>query len=151
MLYVVIGPPAAGKSTWIEKRASASDAVIDYDRIAVALSGPGAPSHGHAGPLGDIAYRAREAAVTEALKHSRELDVYVIHSVPSPHAIRRYLNADAEVVRVDPGRSVVMERCKSLRDQNAYRAVERWYSSPELHRFPVAPSFERKGPQSRRW
>ncbi|MCX4673010.1 hypothetical protein OG453_41345 [Streptomyces sp. NBC_01381] len=43
MLYVVTGPPAAGKSSWIEAHATARDVVIDLDRITVALSGPGAP------------------------------------------------------------------------------------------------------------
>ena len=43
MLYVVTGPPAAGKSAWIQARAKAADVVIDLDRIASALTGPGAP------------------------------------------------------------------------------------------------------------
>ena len=47
MLYVVTGPPTAGKSSWIEARAKPTDIVIDLDRIALALAGPGAPSWQH--------------------------------------------------------------------------------------------------------
>src|SRR5213596_2588996 len=42
VLYVITGPPAAGKSSWIEARARPTDVVIDLDRITAALSGPGA-------------------------------------------------------------------------------------------------------------
>lgn len=43
MLYVVPGPPTAGKSSWIDARAKPTDIVIDLDRITRALAGPGAP------------------------------------------------------------------------------------------------------------
>lgn len=152
MLRLVIGPPAAGKSTWVEERATPDDVVIDFDRIAQALTGPGAPSHGQEGAIGDIAYRAREAAISEALRHGRELDIYVIHCVPSAQVISRFEAAGAEIVKVDPGRSVVMERCKAQRDKGAYRAVERWYANTDLHRFPPAVAYvPGKSRGSRRW
>ncbi|MFJ3506037.1 hypothetical protein [Streptomyces luteogriseus] len=43
MLYVITGPSAAGKSSWIDAHAKPEDVVIDLDRITVALTGRGAP------------------------------------------------------------------------------------------------------------
>jgi hypothetical protein len=45
MLTVVVGPPAGGKSTWVLERAGPGDIVIDFDRLAVALTGEGRVSH----------------------------------------------------------------------------------------------------------
>ncbi len=38
-LVIVCGPPASGKSTWVEARAGAGDVVIDLDRIVAEVSG----------------------------------------------------------------------------------------------------------------
>lgn len=42
-LYLVTGPPAAGKSTWVRKHATHGDITIDYDALATVLT-PQAPS-----------------------------------------------------------------------------------------------------------
>ncbi|MFG2439026.1 hypothetical protein [Streptomyces sp. NPDC048508] len=42
VLYVITGPPAAGKSSWIKAHATARDIVIDVDFMALAMVGPGA-------------------------------------------------------------------------------------------------------------
>ncbi|MEU0174083.1 hypothetical protein ABZ178_12105 [Streptomyces massasporeus] len=58
MLYVITGPPAAGKSSWIDAHAKPEDVVIDLDRITVALTGPGAPHWNHAPLQHRVAQRA---------------------------------------------------------------------------------------------
>ncbi len=63
MLTVVIGPPAGGKSTWVMEQAKAGDIVIDFDRLAVALSGPGADPHDHPPYLVAVTQAARTAAI----------------------------------------------------------------------------------------
>ncbi|MFE0101176.1 hypothetical protein [Streptomyces sp. NPDC059009] len=132
-LYVVIGPPAAGKSTWVNERARSGDIVIDYDRIANALTAPGAAPHGHKRPLATVAFRAREGAITEALRHVKTHSVYIIHSVPKPQAMERYARHGAEVITVDPGRAVVEERCRAERPETYMDGVRRWYrEAPRL-------------------
>ena len=69
MLYVITGPPAGGKSTWIQARATPRDIVIDMDRIASALTGPGAPAWNQDPTVQRVAQRARFAAIDEAVKH----------------------------------------------------------------------------------
>ncbi|MFC8361127.1 AAA family ATPase [Streptomyces griseorubiginosus] len=129
MLYVVTGPPAAGKSSWINAHAKASDIVIDLDRITLALTGPGAPQWNHEPIASKIALRARYAAIDEAIKHLDQVDVYLIHTMPSPQARTRYRRLGAQIVTVDPGEAVVRERVKAMRSTAMDRVVSRWYGS----------------------
>ncbi len=127
MLYVITGPPASGKSTWIQAHATARDIVIDLDRIAASLTGPGAPQWNHDPLVQRVAQRARFAAIDEAVKHRDEVDVYLIHTMPGPKARARYQHLGARVVVVDPGEDVVRERVRTMRSDGMDRVVTRWY------------------------
>ncbi|MFG3154238.1 AAA family ATPase [Streptomyces sp. NPDC048219] len=127
MLYVITGPPAAGKSTWIKANATARDIVIDLDRITLALTGPGAPQWNHDKLHQRVAQRARYAAIDEALKLLDDLDVYLIHTMPSAQARARYRRLGARIVVVDPGEDVVRERVRTMRSEAMERVVTRWY------------------------
>lgn len=160
MLFVVIGPPAAGKSTWVNDRAKSGDIVIDYDRLANALTAVGAKAHGHKRPLATVAFRARESAITEALRHVESHDVYIIHSVPKQSAMDRYRKCGAEIVTIDPGRDVVEARCAAERPEDYLRGVQRWYGSglrprPAPHAAPpqtdAPPGAPRPAAGSRAW
>lgn len=128
MLYVITGPPAAGKSSWITARAKATDIVIDLDRLALALAGPGAPQWQHDEILLAVAHRARFAAIDEAIKHRDKVDVFLIHTMPSAKALARYRRLDAKVVTVDPGRDIVMQRVTDMRHDGMKAVATRWYS-----------------------
>ncbi|MGW4883374.1 hypothetical protein [Streptomyces murinus] len=127
MLYVVTGPPAAGKSSWITARARTTDIIIDLDRIALALAGPGAPNWQHDPTLLKVAHRARFAAIDEAVKHRDQVDVYLIHTMPSTKALARYQRLTAEVITVDPGKDIVMQRVRDMRDPAMTAVASRWY------------------------
>lgn len=133
MLYVVTGPPAAGKSSWITARAKATDIVIDLDRIALALAGPGAPNWQHDETLLKVAHRARFAAIDEAVKHRDTVDVYLIHTMPSAKALARYRRLDAKVIAVDPGRDIVMQRVRDMRHDGMLAVATRWYNRQAKH------------------
>ncbi|MFF0080229.1 AAA family ATPase [Streptomyces canus] len=128
MLYVVTGPPASGKSTWIDAHATASDIVIDLDRITRALTGPGAPQWNQHPLHLRVAHRARYAAMDEAFELRDQVDVYLIHTMPSPKAIAKYKRLQARIVVVDPGREVVMQRIEAMRDPDMRRVATRWYN-----------------------
>ncbi|MGC4912718.1 AAA family ATPase [Streptomyces albogriseolus] len=127
MLYVITGPPAGGKSTWIQAHATPRDIVIDMDRIASALTGPGAPGWNQDTVVQRVAQRARFAAIDEAVKHLDEVDVYLIHTMPGPKALARYRRLGARMVVVDPGEDTVRERVRSMRSTAMDRVVTRWY------------------------
>ncbi|MEU5284133.1 AAA family ATPase [Streptomyces sp. NPDC020755] len=128
MLYVITGPPASGKSSWIQARARPTDIVIDLDKIALALSGPGAPQWNQDKLLIKVAQRARFAAIDEAVKHREETDVYLIHTMPSAKAKARYARLGARIIVVDPGRDVVMQRVRDMRADAMVAVVSRWYA-----------------------
>ncbi|WP_112469425.1 AAA family ATPase [Streptomyces triticisoli] len=127
MLYVICGPPAAGKSSWIAARARPTDIVIDLDRIALALAGPDAPPWQHDETLLKVAHRARFAALDEAVKHRDQVDVYLIHTMPSAKALARYHRLDAKIVTVDPGEQIVRQRVRDMRAPGMDQVVTRWY------------------------
>ncbi|MFE9309507.1 hypothetical protein ACFYM5_17680 [Streptomyces sp. NPDC006706] len=129
MLYVVTGPPAAGKTSWIESRAKPSDIVIDLDRITRALAGPGAPNWNQDPTLLRVAHKARYAAMFEAFEHRDKVDVYLIHTMPTSKWLARYRRMDAQIIAVDPGRSIVMARIEAMRDPEMRRVATRWYRS----------------------
>lgn len=127
MLYVITGPPAAGKSSWIQAHATARDIVIDLDLITRALSGPGAPAWNQDPLQLRVAHRARYAAMHEAFELRDQVDVYLIHTMPSRKALAKYKRLDARIVTVDPGRDVVMKRIETMRDPDMQRVATRWY------------------------
>lgn len=146
-LFVVMGPPCSGKSTWIMERATAEDVVIDLDRIAVALSGPGAPTHGHEGLVDKLASMARTVAIDHVIREKayEDANVYLIHSTPNPAMRGRYRRIGAELVVLDPGLDVVTERVKATRPAASMRGVEKWYRMLQVRE-------ERGTPRSsRRW
>ncbi|WP_255951555.1 hypothetical protein [Streptomyces odontomachi] len=147
MLYVVTGPPASGKSSWIEARAKPRDIIIDLDRIALALAGPGAPQWHHGETLLKVAHRARFAALDEALKHRDQVDIYLIHTQPSPKALARYQRHKAQIVTVDPGREIVMQRVADMRDPGMAAVATRWYRARARHGQGHASAVQ----SSRRW
>lgn len=143
MLYVITGPPAAGKSSWIQAHATARDIVIDLDRIAVALTGPGAPQWNQDPTILRIAHKARYAAMHEAFELRDKLNVYLIHTMPSSKAMAKYKRLDAEIVTVDPGRDVVMARIETMRSPEMTRVATRWYSERARLPKPAMPQASR--------
>lgn len=128
-LIVVTGPPAGGKSTWVREHARPGDIIVDYDLLAGALTAPSADAHDHTRTVRDVAFRARSAAIREALKHLDQVDVYLIHSLPSADVAAKYAEHGARIVTVDPGRDVVMARIMRERPASARAVAERWYAT----------------------
>lgn len=128
MIYIVTGPPAAGKSTWVLARARPVDIVIDYDRLAVALTGHGGDSHDHAPAVAAVTKAARTAAIQAAYRQANTTDVYIIHSSPGQQRIAEYQAIGAQIITIDPGRDVVRQRAKSERPARMFAVIDAWYA-----------------------
>lgn len=129
MLYVITGPPAAGKSSYIQSRAKAADIVIDMDLMALAMAGPGADHHAHGDVLMKVVHRARFAAIREATQHLDKVDVYLIQTLPSAKQRAEYKRLDAKVITVDPGRDIVMKRIEAMRQPGMKAVATKWYKA----------------------
>lgn len=135
-IYIVTGPPASGKTTWVKQHATPGDVTIDYDVLANVLTPPDGKPHKHEPHIQAITRAARQAAIDKALTTPGAHSVYIIHSTPGATAIRQYQALGAEIVTIDPGIDVVMARCKAERPWQMQRAVREWYD----HQQTLQPS-----------
>lgn len=129
MFTVIIGPPCAGKSTWVRQHAKPGDIVIDFDLLAQALTvdDPRRHPHEHPGPVQVVTKAARNAAIDAAARLTTG-DAYVIHSSPSAARLAEYARLDARIVTIDPGREVVFARVSRERPHRMLGAAQQWYA-----------------------
>lgn len=126
MIHIITGPPCAGKSTYVRVNAKAGDLRVDYDLIAQALGAVN--SHAAEGLIRQAAFDAREGAIATALKDP-EAESWIIHTTPSEDHMKLYTEAGADVVELDPGYDICMERARADgRPQQTIDGIEKYYS-----------------------
>lgn len=128
-LHVVIGPPAAGKTTWVAEHAKPGDIVIDYDQLALALTAPGSDPHDHTDELRAVALTARRSVISTALPMATTVDVYLIDTTPNEFALAHYHQLGAHIHVIDPGRDEVERRCAEQRPARSMAGVATWYDA----------------------
>jgi len=127
-LYLVTGPPASGKTTWVREQARHGDIVIDYDTIAAVLTPAGGDPYDMPAHIKAVTKAARQAAIDAATAYANTTDVYLIHSMPSTKLLDHYKARGAQVVTIDPGEDVVIARCKRERPWRMTQAAKQWYA-----------------------
>lgn len=115
MVTVVTGPPCSGKSTYVRERARRGDVVIDLDRIALALTSEDTLHHEYDETIRALAVHVREAALRAVLGAAGQVTAWVIDSSPSPERRRQYRMVGAEIVALDPGIDVCLDRASAER------------------------------------
>jgi hypothetical protein len=131
-IYIVTGPPAAGKTTWVEQHAQPGDITVDYDHIAATLT-PGPPREftQQSSHVTAIARATRRAAVDEALRHrstNPPHDTYIVHAIPDKWATSFYRRYVCEVITIDPGYEECMKRADG-RTLETKQVIKDWYSA----------------------
>lgn len=147
-LFVVIGPPAGGKSTWVREHAQPGDITIDYDALANTLTPYAEGSHEHTPNVKKVTKAARQAAIDIAVKLV-DTDVYIIHSTPSAALLQQYTAHGAQIITVDPGQPIVLERAKHERPWWMQGAIKRWYSDHPTT--PTEPHSDDSNPNAGDW
>lgn len=128
--YLVTGPPCAGKTTWCRDRATADDVIVDFDSLADALC-PSGESRQHTGHIRAITARVRLAAIEAAWTARCPGDLFIIFADPPASVLAEYLRRGAHHVELDPGRDVVLKRCRSERPQSICDLAAAWYAARE--------------------
>ncbi len=127
------GPPCAGKSTYVEGLAEPGDIVVDMDLLASALT-VSDDLHVYSNEVRSVARQVRRTAVSAALGVAASgvrVNVWIVHTSPSPDALRRYRVAGARVKMLDPGRDECLARLAE-RPASEHRrtkgVIDDWYS-----------------------
>lgn len=140
-ITVVVGPPCAGKSTYVREHALPGDVVVDFDLLARALGSP--DEHSAPEAVRSAAFAAREAAIGDAIGSGAT--AWVIHTSPQPEKINAYEDASASFLLLDPGKDECLRRCEADgRPPGTAEAIEAWYADP-----PALPGGE-KGAEVRK-
>lgn len=137
-VFVVTGPPAGGKSTWVRERAQPGDVTIDYDTLAQALSPELLPADvAEQNPrIVAVVQAARTAAIDEAYVQYVEqvgmgdrnaCNVYIVHAMPARQDLNRYRKYGFEIITVDPGYDECMRRATTERSERQQSIVQDWY------------------------
>lgn len=131
-IILVIGPIAAGKSTYVSENAGPRDLVVDYDAISKAL-GPELP-RGHNGVRHEMVREVRNRLIKQIQRGDVAAErAWIISCNPDAEAIFPH----HEVRVVDPGRDEVIRRCVKERPAELLWTVDEWYekrSTPEAIR-----------------
>ena len=128
MLTVVTGPPCAGKTTHVREHAQPGDLVLDLDAIAHAMGYPDEHvTWGDDHPAIQAARMARAHVLNALLNRRLRCDAWVIDARPNGGMRAQYQRAGAELVTIDPGEQVCLERAAGRSDATR-EAVARWYA-----------------------
>lgn len=126
-LYVVTGSPGCGKSTWVRNTAKPGDIRFGGDEITNTITGKTETKHHHDNTTSKISRAMREAGIREAIKHQREIDIYVLVSNLSKQDERKWRARGARFIIIDPGYDVALQRCRDNLPGYKHRMVGLWY------------------------
>lgn len=131
-ITVVVGPPCAGKSTWVELTAPSGAARVDFEKLAAALGSPNATDVPPV--VFDAAQAARRGVLGWVLDPDQEHPVgelYLTYSFIAADTISALHDLGARFVLIDPGESECVERAESGGfPQRTVDAIHRWYADP---------------------
>lgn len=127
-LHVVTGPPAAGKTTYVEQHAQPGDLRVDFDLLAQALGSP--HSHNHPDPIRNVLREVFDLLHNAAL--ATPGPVWIVRTV-IPDRLMALYQSRGEVVVLHPPLDTVRERLEAQgRDLEPLEwPLRRWYGQSE--------------------
>jgi hypothetical protein len=126
-IVLVIGPPGAGKTTWVEENQGPNDLVVDYDKLAGAIGGGAHPDQDAPhNPLHEATSTARNAILRGLRQGKYNVGrAWIISANPNAEGMFPY----HRVVVIDPGLEKVLERLKVAGRPGKYQQLARdWYA-----------------------
>lgn len=124
-VVLVVGPPGAGKSTWVHAHTRPGDMVVDFDEIARDLGSRHAHRHDSGVIARAIAEQKRRERDVARMEDGTAFVIRVGSDRQERNLLATRLRAD-EVRVIDPGRAAVESRL-SGRPESARLEVDRWY------------------------
>lgn len=137
MIRVVVGPPCAGKTTFVSENAGPGDTVLDWDVLVDAVDAdPDAVGQWgleRSPEARALATFMRAVAVSRSLEQAgaSETTAWIIHGRPSERDLERYVLAGATIDLLDPGETECLERAEADgRPAESVAEIRRWYDDP---------------------
>lgn len=132
---IVLGPPSAGKTSYVKAHAAEGDLVVDLDRIAAALDATDAGPHAtRADTVQAAAHFLRFTAASRAVENYAADDdttVWLVFSKWLDWYADRYIAKGVRIVLVDPGEDVCTARAEEAgRPAEVLEAIRAWYAEP---------------------
>lgn len=135
VMTVVLGPPGAGKSTWVQEHAKPGDAIVDFDLIAQACGATEA--HDAPPTVGSIVFAGRTAMLARAIesvtgeKDPFDGDVWVPMPMLAQDSIDEWAAKGVQFVLVDPGIEETKRQAQAEgRSASVLEAIDEWYENP---------------------
>ncbi len=129
-LNIIAGAPCAGKSTYIETNAAQGDLIIDLEKLSKALTLDCDDGHFVNPEIKSVAIAARTGAVRRAVaiyQANKDLNVWIIQTDPSKEELEGYKFLKANIVFLNPGKEVCVERASRLRDPKMLEVIDKWF------------------------
>lgn len=132
-IHVVMGPPEAGKSTYVADNASDEALVLDFDQLARCLDPAVDIRKDRPAPLVAATQGAWQGAYNRLIRLGDPVDVWIIKSLPTsrrhPNMLDEWLALDYSLHVVDPGQATVVERLRAEGRTHGEELVTRqWYA-----------------------
>lgn len=130
-IHVVVGPPASGKSTFVETNAPPGVPRFDFDRVADTVAGDQVKHNAPQGVL-DTVLAMRRGLMGWALDAETSVDeLWLINARPSDSTIQRFAAAGAEFHLCDPGVDECIARAeREGRPDHTIDRIRSWYDDP---------------------
>lgn len=133
VLHMVIGPPEAGKTTYVRDHAAHDALVLDYDTLAEAIQPDSMQRSKRSTALQDVALGAWSGAYNRLTRCIEPVDVWCIKALPysprSPHMLDEWVALDYDIHVIDPGSATVFDRLAAdNRSVEAEATARRWYA-----------------------
>ena len=132
MIHVVLGPPLAGKSAYIDLNSSRGDVVIEWDRLAEAVDTHEA-DFGILRPktVKALASKLRVCAIRMAASSLKNETVWITGVRMENGLFETLAQAGADFLVLDPGEDECLKRAEEEgRPQTTLKAIRDWYADP---------------------
>lgn len=132
-IHVVLGPPEAGKTTWVREHATSDALVLDYDAVAEAIQTGSNQRGEYMHALATVVGGAWSGAYNRLIRLPDPVDVWIIKALPTvarnTHILADWIALNYDITIIDPGSSTVMERLAAdHRSSQAEQTARQWYS-----------------------
>ena len=128
-ITLIVGPPGAGKTTYVKTHAKPGDLIVDYDKIADALGGDMKLETHRNEELHQVTMAARNAILRQLRQGKAKVArAWIISANPMAESMFPF----HQVKVVDPGREETKRRAvEAGRPDRWVRLIDDWYAQRE--------------------